>query len=128
MTRSGLAGLLAVLALAGCAGPPHECTAIGATSGVFVTGGQPGGVLQVCVHAECSSLQTGGGARFLELPSLGVQKQSIRTTYTVGARVVSGETTVSAVKRQPNGPDCEPTVAVANLAVRPDGHVVQATK
>jgi hypothetical protein len=124
--RHLLAGILvAAAAAAACGHQTRVCTAIGAEPGVRIIDGEPGALMEVCDRSKCGSVAVGPGTHYLQLSSLRVgKKATLRTMYTAGQRVVTGNVVISPTKFQPNGPGCEPTVAVASIAIQRDGRAV----
>lgn len=119
-----IGALLALETLAGCTA--KSCTAIGASSGVGVTTlGLPRSaplVVEVCVSTTCTTTTSVADSTApLFLVNDAVTSDG-PTALTVAIRSQDGKTLVPVThlvthprKHQPNGPDCEPTVYVADV-------------
>lgn len=125
------AGALALVAvLTGCSAfTPTGCRLVGAESGVTVTvaGAPPQPfTVEVCVADRCSSspsLQSTTDPVFVQNAGL-VSSRPTVIVVTVRASdntivIPAQRATVTPQKLQPNGPDCEPTVWVAEVTVTP---------
>ena len=113
---------LAMLALGGCS-EPHACTLVGAVSGVRVTGGTAGVPLRLCSGRDCATTRLdASGAGFVPLSSLQEGRAvNLDATYSGPRSPVVSRVKILPTKVQPNGPGCEPTVAVAQIALDPTG-------
>jgi hypothetical protein len=122
--------LVAAFALETGRGPwQHSCTLIGADSGVVVgfedvSNAHPRQRLRIeaCVNDACTTRETtrgkaptlvtvGGESLHNETPV----EVAVKISDESGRLVFDDRATVTPTKKQPNGPDCEPTVWVGRV-------------
>ena len=122
MHRVAPAFALAMYALAGCS-ESHACTLIGAVSGVRIMGGAAGASVRVCLGRDCGSTSLDAtGSGIVTLSSLQPGRAArLTATYSGAGSLVVSHVDIRPTKVQPNGPGCEPTVAVAEIALDPSG-------
>ena len=125
--------LLALQTLAGCTS--RACTLIGASSsGVGVTTqGLPRSaplVVEVCVGRTCTTATSTGDSTARILVGNAAITSDGPTDLTVAIRSMDGKVVMPVThvvthprKYQPNGPDCEPTVYVADVSAGSSGVV-----
>jgi len=132
--------MLTATALGGCGDSPlHECTLIGAQSGIVVKydevreahPNQPLRI-EVCIDGDCET-QRGVG-----VPSVSAGRDIIHDSSAVEVsvtindrartRVFDGRTSVTPEKWQPNGSSCEPTVWFGGVEATTDGVLRQVSR
>jgi len=123
--------------IAACSSVPpsaahKSCSAIGAYSGVNVT--IESGLLpptteavavKACLARVCKTFDAQNAPEVV-VPIPSVPNGNVTVSVSLiakGRTVFDGTTTVRTIKRQPNGPGCEPTVWQATVTARANGQL-----
>jgi hypothetical protein len=129
--RHKVIGLVMVTVAALLTSCAHNCTVIGADSGVLVhldlsaAARKQVTTVRVCVAAHCvGGDRVGEDVWFAGVPSItdgDPIEASVDVRDAAGRELAGGSTTATPVKNQPNGPECEPTAWQASVTVTADG-------
>jgi hypothetical protein len=127
-------GLIVLVVVTACSQAPKACTLIGRGSTIeidvrHVLANQTGViVVRACVEATCSTTPKPKGRNlgfvFVDDPSIddaGPVRVELSMDTEDGRSIYHRATMVDLVRRQPNGPDCEPTYFARSLIATAHG-------
>ncbi len=108
--------------LAACGSGSQVCTLVGAVSAIHVTAADGIADVEYCVDGACQPLDPASDGQFLVDDQPSSYELVARGVAADGSRFESSAS-VATEELSPNGPDCDPHVAVAYVMVEADGSI-----